>query len=446
MSDVASLQEAVLATPGVLRYWPADATNLGNELVAGDNATAQGGVVIGGATGAGDAMTATDFDGVDDRLATAWASNRNWCTNPKAGTLATTGWALGGTPTFVATNALPTLTGLPLGITTGFHVQAANNGDGVTFTWQTDNGAGWTVSLYAYLVALNGAARIELADGGGTAAHTTNNDNVNSRDTTVGSWIRLSLGFNATSTGTLTVKMRELTNATPYCDWYFTGVQIERTVGGAQSAFTVYFDGDSGGDAEWQGAANLSESGKGAFPQGSTRTFEGWANRDTNTTNDTLIGSAAANANNAVWLALKDANPEDVQFRAQVGGAKVTWTNAWPGEAQWVHWMLRATLGTSAQLIINGVDKGSLTLSNKPQDSLAGTLSIADYKSVTGDPFDGKQAHVAAYRGDATAYALSHYGWGLSTAASRAPLFGLPSTSNFPSPANLPTGETLGVL
>lgn len=61
-----------------------------------------------------------------------------------------------------------------------------------------------------------------------------------------------------------------------------------------------------------------------------------------------------------------------------------------------------------------------------------------------GQLWKGGLGHVAYYAGDLSSRAVSHWGWGLSTLASRNPNFGYPQATNFPSPANLPRGEALG--
>lgn len=179
-----------------------------------------------------------------------------------------------------------------------------------------------------------------------------------------------------------------------------------------------------------------------AFTNGTVRTFEWWANRDTNGTDDSILGGDVG-GNPPPTLRLPTGT-QNVQWRAQAGLSNVQWSNACPGNGVWWYGMLVFDEGgNTAALYVNGALVSSQAFTDA-YNAVPGNLVIGDYKNGASEPFDGKLAHVAVYNGDFSAYRLSHYGWGLSTLASRNPLSGLPSAGAFPHSGFLPRGETLG--
>jgi hypothetical protein len=125
-----------------------------------------------------------------------------------------------------------------------------------------------------------------------------------------------------------------------------------------------------------------------------TQTFTGWANRDNTSAVHTLFAGNAAS--NYPWLALDTGN-QNVRFNPQNGVATETiWTDAWPGNSQWVHWALVFDpTADSVSLYINGA-----LVSTKTQ--------ATDYNAAPGNfivgcfpflffPFDGKMAGVKVY-------------------------------------------------
>ena len=87
------------------------------------------------------------------------------------------------------------------------------------------------------------------------------------------------------------------------------------------------------------------------FVSSSVRTFTGWAWRDAGSATDGLCGGMGDITSPGLQLSSGNQN---VVWRAAGSGA-VTWTNAWPGDAQWVHWALVYDDSTlSASLYING--------------------------------------------------------------------------------------------
>jgi hypothetical protein len=88
------------------------------------------------------------------------------------------------------------------------------------------------------------------------------------------------------------------------------------------------------------------------FVAGSARTFEGWAWRDVSTAEHTLVGATDGGSSPCLKLG---ANNQDVIWSADSSVAVITWTAAWPGNAQWVHWVLVFNEATNqATLYING--------------------------------------------------------------------------------------------
>ena len=87
------------------------------------------------------------------------------------------------------------------------------------------------------------------------------------------------------------------------------------------------------------------------FVASSVRTFTGWAWRDPGSATDGLFGGIAEAFGPRCELSSGNQN---VIFAA-AATAPVTWTNAWPGDDQWVHWALVYDDSTlDAKLYING--------------------------------------------------------------------------------------------
>lgn len=208
------------------------------------------------------------------------------------------------------------------------------------------------------------------------------------------------------------------------------------TVGGATGP------GDLGA-TQFDGVDDAIATAYNPFSNGEVKTFFGWAWRDNSAALHTLFSSDATG--NRPLLQLTAAAPATPQFFTDRGLGAVSWPNAWAGNAQWVSWMLRVDpAALQAELWI-----GSLTA---PPVSQGVKTLAAGYNATPGNiqygcggsgllPWAGRQAFVGLVRGDATPDAVTFWSWGLSTAASRSPDFGLPSPNNFPSQAQLPTGD-----
>jgi hypothetical protein len=144
-------------------------------------------------------------------------------------------------------------------------------------------------------------------------------------------------------------------------DFYVDAALIEQA-----SSVGSYFDG-SFPDASWGGATNNSTSTMlGPFENGSTSTFEGWANRDTDTSLDMLFGGESSDQGAPYLYLGAQASSRDVVFGPSGNsGDLAVWNGAWPGKGQWVHWALVVDeQGDGAELFINGDSQGRKTLTS----------------------------------------------------------------------------------
>jgi hypothetical protein len=199
--------------------------------------------------------------------------------------------------------------------------------------------------------------------------------------------------------------------------------------------------GDSFGATNLDGVDDRVTSTYNPFTNGTARTFFGWARRDTHGALMALV--AGNNAGTCPRLLMSAASPATLTWEPDRStGTTSTWTSG-PVDLAWFSWMLLFNEATdTANLLINGVSLGVRT-NTTPYNASPGNIQWG-VAQTSAFPFDGQISHVGVVDGDITSRALDYYNWGLSTAASRRPSFGLPSATNFPSPANLPTGETLG--
>lgn len=122
------------------------------------------------------------------------------------------------------------------------------------------------------------------------------------------------------------------------------------------------------------------------FIVGSKLTFMGWAYRSTSTDYDFII-SGSSNP----WF-LIDTTSETVDWRPD-GSNAVTWSAAWPGTGQWVHWALTWNDATKiAELFINGASQGT----RNPAAGFTGTGGTFQ-ASNGGNPFNGYMQEVAVF-------------------------------------------------
>ena len=165
------------------------------------------------------------------------------------------------------------------------------------------------------------------------------------------------------------------------------------TVGGYSTTLPI-----NGTDTatDFDGVDDCITSSYNPFTNGSNRTFMGWAYRDTSTSNDALFGSSSATAGTWVRLLLNTGS-QDVAFTVNGATNSVTWTAAWPGNTQWVHWALTFDETTdTAELFINGVSKGTKTVA-QAYNATPGNLLIGAFAN-SADPFDGKMDEFAVYQ------------------------------------------------
>jgi RHS repeat-associated protein len=156
------------------------------------------------------------------------------------------------------------------------------------------------------------------------------------------------------------------------------------------------------------GSSQYLSSGYATFANGTSRTYEGWAYRNTSTTNDTLFASSVP-ATIAPTLFLPG-NTNNVVFRPNgTTGAVTTWSGAWPGNSQWVHWALVfSEVGDKASLYINGNLVSSQTNASA-YNAAPGNFAIGGINGV-GSPFEGRFDEVAVYeRGLSAAEVQLHF-------------------------------------
>jgi len=162
------------------------------------------------------------------------------------------------------------------------------------------------------------------------------------------------------------------------------------TVGGVAGPLMV---GDEGA-TDFDGTDDRITTSYASSVASSNRTFMGWAYRDTSSSGDALIGTDGTSGPMIFRLA---SGSDDVVF-FPASGASVTWTSAWPGNGQWVHWALTYNDTTrEAILYLNGVSVSSKTPATGFVGVTPGNFCIGARASTAADPFDGKQAWVSVH-------------------------------------------------
>lgn len=132
------------------------------------------------------------------------------------------------------------------------------------------------------------------------------------------------------------------------------------------------------------------------FLANGTRTFEGWARRDSATTVDTLIAGNGGTGS-APYLAIGGASGVTWAPQGDLA-AKTTWNGAWPGTERWVHWALVFNeAANTAELFINGESKGQKTVT--VNYLLPGALWAGAWSSLGlfTNGFDGALDELAVY-------------------------------------------------
>lgn len=150
------------------------------------------------------------------------------------------------------------------------------------------------------------------------------------------------------------------------------------------------------------------------FVAGSVRTFEGWAYRDTSAGEDQLFSGDGANPPRL----LLGSGGQNVAFRPDnsAAGGDVTWTNAWPGNAQVVHWVLVFDdSANTAKLYINGA-LVSEQAATEPYGAAPGNFHLGGQSGGGSALFNGRMDEVAIYEGELSAERiLYHYQVGTDT-------------------------------
>jgi hypothetical protein len=358
------------------------------------NGTAVGGLTAGGvATGplVWEDNGATDFDGTDDRVATTYATRQNLVRNPSF-EVGTTAWAATGvgitlsrvTSEFQDGNASLQI------VNVGTAARGAQT-EAITVLPSTQYAA--SIRVKAPVGALvSFAITPYLADGATVSGSATQVSH-----TGTGDWVLLTA---AITTGASAVRLRvsTRTQGATALTWHADSVLLEQ----ASSAGTFFPTAAqlASGEAGWTGTAHASASNIGCFANGTARTFMGWAYRDTASGNPALIGGSNNGINGIFFRLLSGSN--DVQFFPNDSVGASTWTNAWPGTGEWVHWALVFIQGggsNNTELYINGVSQGPKTqAASYPTGS---TLEIGSW--AAGNVFDGKMAWVSVHERALTA-------------------------------------------
>lgn len=393
------MAESVILDPITAEFDPSyyvalDADNgLADLSGNGITSTANGGATVGGSSSAPNGFTSsTDLDGTDDYISTNYATRRNSCMNPRAGSGVTTSWTNSGMVTFEAVTSFPSVTGLPSGFPlTGFHAIGDGNGDNISCNVAVTSGETWTFSIYIYIVTLGGATSLRVAhrDVGGATLTSTD-------VTTTGQWMQVGVTGTVTGTGNASIRVTQQGAGTP--EFYWTASLQEQG-----STTGTYFDGsgyvdssntwisDAGGKVGWLSTAHASASDKGAFANGTVRSYAGWAARDNTSAMHALTGGDIASGASRLILASGSTNVQWI-----VGGTTYTFTAAWPADTNWHRWTLVFNEpADTAALYIDGVlfeSKTSVTAQhNAYQNLLVGRfVGSASY-------FDGKVAHFGAW-------------------------------------------------
>jgi hypothetical protein len=150
---------------------------------------------------------------------------------------------------------------------------------------------------------------------------------------------------------------------------------------------------DDDGALSLDGSSQYVQGSYDPFQAGTTETLVGWGNRAAGGSWDTLVGSGDPESLHSaprLQLAPGSGGAADVDWfptGTVFNAPAAVWSNAWPANNQWVHWALvwNDSAGT-ATLYINGVSKGTVTLSNRYLSGHAHPLYLGAWA-------DGSTAH-----------------------------------------------------
>lgn len=362
-------------------------SNRGSYGSGGDGA-ALGGITIGAVTGAlarGD-NTATDFDGTNDSVLTGFKTRRNfvlnwnfnvdtssWVTQNASVSRITTDSAYESACARVTTDGTA---GAGIYTYAGGYLSQALTG-GLPYTaWcyvKANSGAdvGWPVQM---VIAEQNSAGAVLNFHAGPVLNLTS------------SWQQMSCTANFSAGGVNAYMWPRAASASGGLNYLVGGAVMEQsaTTGGDFPISTQLGSGEAG----WMGTPNASVSDIGCFANGTTRTFAGWATRDSSGANHTLIGS-----DNALAILRIDSGGNNVSFFPDGNYGGQTWTGAWPGSDQWVHWALVFNEVTdSATLYINGAAVSTKTSTVKWGRAPNLVIGARGFEH-----FDGKMRSVAVF-------------------------------------------------
>jgi len=181
-------------------------------------------------------------------------------------------------------------------------------------------------------------------------------------------------------------------------DGTYTGTFTLNQSGAVTGGAAVDLDGSSG----------RINSGVAPFLNTNSWTYEGFTWRDTNTSIDVLFGGAQSTGPR-LHIA---SGSNDVLWDPDIGtaGGEVTWTNAWPGMGQFVHWALKFDpVGDTAALYINGALVSSQACTQNFNTS-PGVLNVGASGNPPANFADGKFAEFAVYAAPLSdARILAHY-------------------------------------
>jgi hypothetical protein len=167
--------------------------------------------------------------------------------------------------------------------------------------------------------------------------------------------------------------------------------------------------GDSNTAVALNGSTQEITSTYSPFTNGTTRSYEGWAYRNTSSSYDALFGGTGTPYTQSGFCRLEPGS-NDVTFLPDTNFGQVIWTNAWPGTGQWVHWALVYNESTGiAELFINGSSVGTRNTFGVPWAAGIGNFEAGAWTG-NGDPFDGKLDEIAVYNyGLTSAQIAAHY-------------------------------------
>jgi hypothetical protein len=369
------------------------------------NGTAAGGVTVGGATGPLTVSDggATDFDGTDDRITTTYATRRNLCVDPLFNLGNLSKWSAFTSTAAIVSTTLPTGLGggtgnvcevTPSGANGGIKTydSAASPSGGMPATaaphragfWMKTDGTTQTMSV-----------QFVCWNAGGTAfdTHVYN-------PTVTSAWTWVSTADVAQAGTTRIVVNIRASGTYVGTKFSFVGLMLEEgnAVAPIESEHFPNTAQLASGEAGWTGTANASASDIGCFANGTTRTFMGWAYRDTSSGVDTIFSGSGA-------------TPPVLAFSS--GSQNIVWkpdnstTTTWASgisNGTWFHWELEfaePTASNNASLYINGALISAQT--NAGQYSAnCGNFQLGALTSTT-DPFDGRQAWVSVHQTALTA-------------------------------------------